>query len=80
MDNIKLDSYQFHIEYLPTTFSKLNIYVWLHLTYLYIRLFSVPMPRHKSHLSLLNVFLRHYRGQGKTAVEQEAGEKIDFKR
>ena len=43
-------------------------------------LFSVPIPRHKSHLSHVNIFLRHYGGQLKTAVEQEVGEKIGFKR
>ena len=36
--------------------------------------------RHKSRLSHVNVFLRHYGGQLKTAVEQEAGGKIDWKR
>ena len=36
--------------------------------------------RHKSRLSHVNVFLRHYGGQLKTAVEQEAGEHIDCKR
>ena len=35
--------------------------------------------RHKSRLSHVNVFLSHYGGQLKTAVEQEAGEKIDWK-
>ena len=34
----------------------------------------------KSGLSHGNVFLRHYGGQWKTAVEQEAGENIDCKR
>ena len=42
--------------------------------------FSVPIPRHKSHLSHVNVFLRHYTGQLKTAVEQVSGEKIAWKR
>ena len=37
-------------------------------------------PHHKSRLSHLNVLLRHYGGQLKTALEQEAGEKIDDKR
>ena len=36
--------------------------------------------RHKSRLSQVNVFLRHYGRQLKTALEQEAGEKIDCKR
>ena len=36
--------------------------------------------RHKSRFSLVNVFLRYYEGQLKPAVEQEAGEKIDWKR
>ena len=35
-------------------------------------LFSVPIPRHESRLSHVNIFLRHYGGQLKTAVEQEA--------
>ena len=42
--------------------------------------FSVPIPRQKSRLSHVNIILRHYGGQLKTAVEQEAGEKIDCKR
>ena len=33
--------------------------------------------RHESRLCHVNVLLRHYGGQLKTAVEQEAGEKID---
>ena len=36
--------------------------------------------RHKSLLFHVNVFLRHYGGQLKAAVEQELGEKIDCKR
>ena len=35
--------------------------------------------RHKARLSHVNIFLRHYGGQLKTAVEQEAGEKIACK-
>ena len=42
-----------------------------------INLFSVPIPCHKSRLSHVNVVLRYYAGQLKTAIEQEAGEKID---
>ena len=42
--------------------------------------FSVPILRLKSRLSHVNVFLRHHGGQLKTAVEQEAGKKIDWKR
>ena len=38
------------------------------------------IPRQKSRLSHVNIVLRHYGGQLKTAVEQEAGEKIDCKR
>ena len=41
--------------------------------------FSVPIPRHKSRLYHVNLFLRHYGGQLKTAVEQETGE-IECKR
>ena len=36
--------------------------------------FSVP-TRHKSRLSHVNIILRHYGGQLKTAVEQEMGKK-----
>ena len=43
-------------------------------------LFFVPIPHHKSHLSHMNIFLRHYGGQLKTVVEQEACEKIGCKR
>ena len=35
--------------------------------------------RHKARLSHVNIFLRHYGGQLKTAVEQDAGEKIACK-
>ena len=47
-----------------------------------MKLFKIPHSdtRHKSRLSHVNIFLRHYGGQLKTAVEQEAGEKIDCKR
>ena len=41
--------------------------------------FSVPIPRHKSRLYHVNLFLRHYGRQLKTAVEQETGE-IECKR
>ena len=43
-------------------------------------LLYVPIPRHKSRLSHMNVFICHYGGQFKTAVKQKAGEKIDWKR
>ena len=36
--------------------------------------------RQISHLSHVNLILRYYGGQLKTAIEQEAGEKIDCKR
>ena len=42
--------------------------------------FSVPIPRQKSRIFDVNVFLRLYGRQLKTAVEQEAIEKIDYKR
>ena len=48
--------------------------------FLVTSIFSVPIPRHKSRLSHVNIYLRHYGGQLKTAVEQEAGEKIGCKR
>ena len=41
--------------------------------------FSVPIPRHKSRLSHVNVFLRRYGGQLKTAIKQEASEKMTGK-
>ena len=41
---------------------------------------SVAIPRHRSRLSHVNVFLRHYGGKLKAAVKQEAGEMIDWKR
>ena len=43
-------------------------------------IFSVPIPRHKSRLSYVNIFLRHYGGKLETAVEQEVGVKIGCKR
>ena len=46
---------------------------------LVLEIFSVPIPCHKSRLSHLNDFLRHYGGQLKTVVEQEAGGKIEWK-
>ena len=42
--------------------------------------FSLPMPRHRSRLSHVNVLLCHYGGQLKTPIKQEAGKKIDWKR
>ena len=42
--------------------------------------YSPLRSRHKSRLSHVNVLLRHYGGQLKTAIEQEVGEKIDPKR
>ena len=41
-------------------------------------LFSVLILHHKSCLSHVNIILCHYGGQSKTAVEQEAGEKLPF--
>ena len=69
-----------NISFVIPLFSSIDISIFSPETssfrYREIQVFSVLVPRHKSRLFYVNVFLRHYGGQ-LTAVQNETGEKMD---